>query len=1202
MRLSMALAHSGGGRARADRMENPDVEPARGSVRRRMIVALAVALMLGSAGLLLGPAKPAGASTVFASGQVFASVGSASVSVYDPATAKENGTLTDSTGSALTGGSAFDAKGDLYVADYSTGQISEYGPDGTPMGVFASGLNLPLSPVFDQAGNLYVGQQGTPYITEFSSSGGSSVAKYGPVTTPETGDDWIDLEGDQCTFLYTSETDEIYSYNKCTHTQQAVFNQAPLPGSNAYQLKILSNGDVLVADTDAVVLLDSSGNQIQSYPCSSLSGCAGGIFNVAVDPSGTSFWTDDFFTGLIWQVDMATGNVMQTISTNATYLYGLSVDYGYTAAATQTTPPPPQPSLTIQPVTGNFSAPTPVSAVLTNSSGAPIANEPVLFTLNGNSLESCTATTDASGNATCTITATEPSSTYTLAASFAGDSSISAPEGTANTTSTYTVTPDTSTLTYTGPTTAVNGQPLTLTGTLTTDTPTTGTPLPTKVVTLTIGSGSTAQSCSGTTDANGNVTTTDSNGQVVLGCTIPAVNQPVSSVSIGGTFTGDVYDTAASVMPPVMATVTEPTTFTINTVTPATSDYADAVTVSGVLKDGVTNTPIAGQSVTFLLNGTDTCSPATLPAITDANGNASCTITPSEPAGTYTLTGTFGGNTAIPLQLQASNGSASFVVTPEETALTYTGGTVAQNGQPLTLSGMLSTDDPSLGTAVAGRTVNFTLGSGATVQTCSGVTSSSGAASCTVTVTNQPQGPIPVSDVFAGDTYYKTASASATVNLPEGTKLTVTPGTGTYNGATTVSATLVNTYTNAPVAGEPVTLTLNGTQTCPATTNSSGVASCSITPNEPAGTYSLTASFIGDTTTTPVLLSASGSGTFTEGTAPTTLTYTGSTTTVSGQSPTLSATLTTSSGTPLAGQPVTFTVGSGSSAQRCSATTNASGQASCHVCSYNQSASPLPVTVTYGGTTYYSGSGASQSVTVVTPTTLSVFAATGSTGQPTTLSGVLTNSVTGQGIGGQAVTLTLNGSQSCTATTASNGRASCSVTPTEGTGTYPVTASFAGNTTTSPQLLSSGGHNNVVITAAPTVLTYTGATTAQNGQSVTLSATLTSDGAPLSGQTVVLNLGSGSWKQSCSATTNAAGSASCTVTSVNQIAGSVPVTVAYGGTTLYQSSTTSGTVKVSSCGGSGGGSGGGGSPCGGGGGCGGGYCEPPPTGGGRACC
>ena len=281
----------------------------------------------------------------------------------------------------------------------------------------------------------------------------------------------------------------------------------------------------------------------------------------------------------------------------------------------------------------------------------------------------------------------------------------------------------------------------------------------------------------------------------------------------------------------------------------------------------------------------------------------------------------------------------------------------------------------------------------------------------------------------------------------------MTPGSGPYNGSTTVTGTLINTYTNQPVPNEPVTLKVNNTQSCTATTNASGVASCAVTPTEPPGTYSLTGSFGGDTSTTPVLLSSSGSSTFVETKAPTTVTYTGSTSTTTGQPPNLSATLTTSSGTPLPGQTVTFTVGTGRTAQSCSATTNSAGKASCSICSYNQSASPLPVTVTYGGNTYYSGSSTTQSVTVVTPTTLSVSATTATYGQPVTLTGTLTNSVTGQGISGQTITLTLNGTQTCTATTASYGKGSCSVTPTEPSGTYPVTGTFGGNTSTSPQLL-----------------------------------------------------------------------------------------------------------------------------------------------------
>ena len=78
-------------------------------------------------------------------------------------------------------------------------------------------------------------------------------------------------------------------------------------------------------------------------------------------------------------------------------------------------------------------------------------------------------------------------------------------------------------------------------------------------------------------------------------------------------------------------------------------------------------------------------------------------------------------------------------------------------------------------------------------------------------------------------------------------------------------------------------------------------------------------------------------------------------------------------------------------------------------------------------------------------------------------------------------------------------------------------------------------------------MTYTGATTATNGSSITLSSTLTSNGTPLSGQPVVMTLGTGRTAQSCTGTTTPSGAASCSIASVNQVAGSVPVTVTYAG-------------------------------------------------------
>ncbi len=394
-----------------------------------MTILLALVLIVGSVGVLLGSAKPAGAdTTVFQSGQVFASVGNSTVNVYDPSSGNLLDSLVDNTNEPYTVGTAFNSQGDLFVADDLNGDISEFGPDGTPLPTFATGLSNPISMVFDNQGNMYVGQQTTPYIAEFAPDG-TRLTDIGPLQTELYGDDWIDLASDECTFYYTTEGTDILTYNKCTNTQGPNFNKVPFPSTdpstglpvNAFEVKLLSNGDVLVADSNAVLLLDSNGNVIQTYPCSGLPNCGGQLFAVSVDPSGTAFWTGDSASGDIYEINIATGALMQTIATHEGLLYGLSVAGNLSVATPpQTTTTVPS-TLSIQPVTGNFSTPTPVSAVLTNpDTSTPIVNEPVTFTLNGNSSETCTADTDSTGTATCNITASEPSSSYTLTASFPG--------------------------------------------------------------------------------------------------------------------------------------------------------------------------------------------------------------------------------------------------------------------------------------------------------------------------------------------------------------------------------------------------------------------------------------------------------------------------------------------------------------------------------------------------------------------------------------------------------------------------------------------------------------------------------------------------------------------------------------------------------------------------------------------------------------
>ncbi len=79
------------------------------------------------------------------------------------------------------------------------------------------------------------------------------------------------------------------------------------------------------------------------------------------------------------------------------------------------------------------------------------------------------------------------------------------------------------------------------------------------------------------------------------------------------------------------------------------------------------------------------------------------------------------------------------------------------NGNSAMLSGTLPEDGT---TPVIGRTIVFTLGSGATAQSCTGITNSLGSAACTIAIA-QPLGPGNVAANFASDGFYGSASAVA---------------------------------------------------------------------------------------------------------------------------------------------------------------------------------------------------------------------------------------------------------------------------------------------------------------------------------------------------------------------------------------------------------------------------------------------------------
>src|SRR6185437_10923113 len=101
---------------------------------------------------------------------------------------------------------------------------------------------------------------------------------------------------------------------------------------------------------------------------------------------------------------------------------------------------------------------------------------------------------------------------------------------------------------------------------------------------------------------------------------------------LGTALAGQTTAPCASTTPvkiPTIATYTGPTS----------GDFNDPVTVAAMLTDSSLN-PLAGKTITFSLNGTETCS-----AVTDASGSAGCPITPGEAAGPYTLNAAFSDTT-----------------------------------------------------------------------------------------------------------------------------------------------------------------------------------------------------------------------------------------------------------------------------------------------------------------------------------------------------------------------------------------------------------------------------------------------------------------------------------------------------------------------------------------------------------------------------
>ena len=259
-------------------------------------------------------------------GQLFVSLGNGLVGVF-----KSDGTFLGAinTGQIQDAGLAFDATGNLYVTSFNTPTgVVKFDTNGKLVGPFGTGYSgNPESIVFSHAGNVFVGEAQNPDPTNPApvpvielDATGNLLATFN-VARQDRGSDWVDLLQDQKTLLYTSEGTSVKSFDISKNQQNADF-ATNLPGSSAFALRQLPDGTVLVADSTAALRLTSGGAIETTYTPNPASQ---GIFALNLDPDGTSFWTADLSTGVIYRFDIASGKQLTNFTAPSLFVSGLAI-------------------------------------------------------------------------------------------------------------------------------------------------------------------------------------------------------------------------------------------------------------------------------------------------------------------------------------------------------------------------------------------------------------------------------------------------------------------------------------------------------------------------------------------------------------------------------------------------------------------------------------------------------------------------------------------------------------------------------------------------------------------------------------------------------------------------------------------------------------------------------------------------------------
>ncbi len=295
------------------------------------------------------------------------------------------------------------------------------------------------------------------------------------------------------------------------------------------------------------------------------------------------------------------------------------------------------------------------------------------------------------------------------------------------------------------------------------------------------------------------------------------------TVSIGSSYAARFYLTGTSitVTGPTMVNIGQPVTYTVTLVNESTGSPVTLDTTVDLYVDGTYNQTIS---------------------LTSGTGSFTLEL---NAIGTYTLSLYYAGEPDGAEIVLKSNTTLTVTVVKNATEIKIYAPSSVDENQSFTVTLKLIDGDDK---PVAGETLDLYVKQGATVlHHLQGTTLSDGTVD--ITVPGLLGGTYTLGVVYNGSGGYEAANNSTTLTVRYGTRITLeAPASVEEDTVFYVYARLVTTATSTPVAGETMTLTVDGTAISVSnTTNATGWAMFKVSIPDP-GSYSITVTYPGSST------------------------------------------------------------------------------------------------------------------------------------------------------------------------------------------------------------------------------------------------------------------------------------------------------------------------------------------------------------------